>query len=218
MFRYYKTALASAGLWVCLGASAAVPSLAELSWQGRLGSGTIVYDRNALDGVGADGRGSFLDAIVNFKVGGIRLPYGGDSIVLEGTGGSILTRDIVTPCGFFQNCASSSLSFLLGRSHANDPLSYKLTVNLPFSLDTLDRLPLSADGSLPPFDEGQSFNGWIRNEFNSPSGNFLTGGFGTSVTHRLLSFASPVPEPGAFALFGLGAGLMGFFARRRRTG
>ena len=215
MNKSLRHVLAAASLVALTAPLTAHATLAELSWSGRFGSGFIVYDRDAADALAADGQGSFLDSIVNFRVGGIRLPYGGDSIVLTGHSGSILSRDIVTPCNYFQNCESSSLTFLLGRSHANDPLSYRLTLNLPFALDSLDQLPLNAEGSLPPLSEGDQIGAAIRNELNSPSGNYLTLGFGALVTHRLLAVASPVPEPTTWALFGLGAGLLGVASRRK---
>jgi len=211
----WRHASAAAGLVVSIMPVAAHAALAELRWSGRFGSGSIVYDRDAHDAAAADGRGSFRDSIVSFRVGGIRLPYGGDSILLQGNSGSILSRDIVTPCNYFQTCESSSVTFLLGHSHANDPLSYKLTMSLPFALDAIDQIPLNAQGTLPPLGEGQQISAVIRNEFNSPSGNFLTAGFGAVITHRLLAVASPVPEPATWALFGLGAGVL--WGTRRRT-
>jgi len=214
MNKSWRHVLAAAGFAALIVPSTVHAALAEFSWMGRFGSGSIVYDRGANDAAAQDGRGSFRDSIVSFQVGGIRLPYGSDSIVLQGTGGSILSRDIVTPCNYFQNCESSSVTFLLGHSRANDPLSYRLTLGLPFALDALDQIPINAQGTLPPYRDGTEVTGVIRNEFNSPSGNFLALGYGAAIRHRWLSIASPVPEPATWAFFGLGAGVL--WGSRRR--
>lgn len=218
MNKTWRRVLAAASVLALATPWAANAALAELSWGGRFGSGSIIYDRGAADAVDAEGRGSFLDAIVSFHVEGMKLPYGSGGIVLEGTGGSILSRDIVTPCNFFQNCESSSMTFLLGRSHANDPLSYRLTLSLPFALDDLDLIPIREDGQVDTGGEGSSIGGIIRNEFNSPSGNFWAVGFGAGLTHRLLAIAAPVPEPETWALFALGGGLLVWARRRQAAG
>lgn len=187
--------------------------LAELRWSDRFGSGYIVYDRDAVDGVAADGRGSFLDAVRNFDFYALRLPWGSGGITLKGSGGSILSLDKPEPCGD-GTCNWSSVSFLLGASHEGDPLSYKLTLRLPFLLDDLDLIPLPAGGGdLPVESPERSVSGWVSNEFNSPNGNYIALSRNT-LSHRLLP-APPVPEPETLAMFGLGAGMLAWMRRRR---
>jgi len=219
--RHSLRALA-AGALVALPLVAEATALAELRWGGRFGGGYIVYDRDAVDAVDADGRGSFLGAIREFDFYGIRLPYGTASISLRGTGGSILSLDKPEPCGFGKTCDWSSVSFLVGAAHEGDPLSYKMTMRLPFLLDDLDLIPLGEgpDGLLPggipdETNPPRVIGGWISNEFNSPAGNYLTMGWG-AVYNRLLP-APPVPEPATLAMFGVGAAMLVWGRRRMRS-
>lgn len=209
----WQGALAGAGAVVMtLLPQVARADLAELTWGGRFGEGRIVYERNAPDLAAADQRGSFLDNIRSFELWGIQLPYGTGGIDLAGTTGSMRSEGRIEPCNRVLQCESSSVSFLLGASHQGDPLHYKVTFFLPFLLDSLDQLPLFDGGGIPQ-QEGREIFGSITSEFNSPATSYITAGYGSSLSHRLLP-AAPVPEPGALLLFGLGAGVLAFVRRR----
>lgn len=204
-------ALAMALLTAPLAANAA---LGEFAWSGREGSGRLVWDLDAVDSDPGATSASFLNGIVSFDFTGSLYGQLGSGIHLQGTGGSYSSSWVHHDISYCQiegiPCDTATLKFDLGAARPGDPAQYTLTFSTQFALD---------DGRLPiPLPERGQDYGWLNAGLTNNLDDRFYIVFDTRSRGETRELATPVPEPGLWVLFGLGAALVGGARRTRGRG
>lgn len=190
-----RARIAAAALLILTPLSAAA-SLAQFSWSGKWGQGSIVYDMSVANSDPVASQAYFSHSIVSFDILGWYLMT---PEYFHGTGGSIATRTMATNplCtpSPFDTCKEPELLFLLGAARAGDPAHYQVNIFAPLTLGT-DGWPLL-------FDSTNNFggSGWISNDLNNTT--FITLDQTQWIANVPLTLATP--EPGTWALLTLGA-------------
>lgn len=204
-------ALAMALLTAPLAANAA---LGEFAWSGREGSGRLVWDLGAVDSDPGATSASFLNGIVSFDFTGSLYGQLGSGIHLQGTGGSYSSSWVHHEEWYCQTegipCDTATLKFDLGATRPGDPAKYTLTLSTQFALDD-GQLPIPLPG---PREDYLWLNAGLTNNLDDRF--YIV--FDVRSRGETRELATPVPEPGLWVLFGLGAALVGGARRTRGRG
>jgi len=187
-------------------------SLYELNWNGKWGSGDVVFDTAVPDSNPSPLQGDYFGAIVSYDVTGW---YLFDAKQVAGTGGSISVAAREPgrqgfECDYLVSCQGSVLSFQLGSSSLPyDPQGWRLVMTVPWQLSAYgDSLPTRLEQS-----EAHPIDGSLLP--NDPSGIGYGTINGNATSLSLSAISPPVPEPSTLLL--LGMGLMGLGLRVRGT-
>ncbi|ARN21079.1 PEP-CTERM sorting domain-containing protein [Piscinibacter gummiphilus] len=178
----------------CAAANAATAGLAELRWASRDGEGLIVFDQSVPDSDPTFNEGLFIGTIVSYNV------LGWDENMVParfaGTGGTMFKRAWPsTTCPATFDCPEESYTTLiqLGTATPGAPSRWQVNFNLAESGEPDEHLPFFEDG-----------RGWSYGHLSNPSQTRTYSTLGLAGYISLSPLATPVPEPGTLALFGLG--------------
>lgn len=192
---------------------AAQADLGEFSWTGREGSGRLVWNLDTPDSDPAADSASFVNGLVSFDFWASQWASPGDSIQLQGTGGSYTSSWTHLPpevCYVGNDpCDTAEMTFRLGAPVAGDPTEYTLHVSMLFALDD-GRLPI------PLPSRGEDYR-WLGISMSNNVDDRWWLVFDTRSSGDTRQIATPVPEPATWGLFGLGALLVGAARRRRHA-
>lgn len=186
--------------------------LGEFTWTGREGSGRLVWNLDTPDSDPAADSASFIDGLVSFDFSASKWAEPGNGIQLQGTGGSYTSSWVHRPPQVCYvdpvPCDEATMTFDLGAPVAGDPTRYTLHVSTLFALDD-GRLPIPLPG------RGEDYR-WLNIVMTNNVDDSFYLVFDTRSQGTTQRIATPVPEPGAWALFALGAGLVGAVRRTKR--
>jgi hypothetical protein len=190
-----------------LGMLAASPAMAaadegwaEIRWNWRWASGSIVYNRDAEPTDFQDGGATFRNSIGPYAMESWRefVPT-----YFQGWGGTMVTRNLEVPnCDPTDQCSSMSIDIHFGRLIPGDPAEWTLRLTAPGSLDAR---------GLPPLGGATNLDGWLSNNLDDRTYGALDSNFGN--WHETV--AAPVPEPLPLLLMGAGVFAVAVRAGRR---
>lgn len=202
--------LVAGGLCGMLAASpasaAAEGGWAELGWNWRWGSGSIVYNRDVAPTDLQDGGGTFRNSLGPFRIVAWEMM---ETHHFEGWGGSMITRNYERPdCPPWDQCDMISVVIELGPLISGSPAQWQLNLSAEGRLDDRGLPELGSDweGGWPTFD------GYLSNNLDDRRYGALDSNFG----NWHYSVAAPVPEAGSLAMVAIGLAGVGVVARRRR--
>ena len=188
------------------GTAQAAEGWAEIGWNWRWGSGSIVYNRDVAPTDLQDGGGTFSNSVGPFSIVAWRelTAYN-----FDGWGGSMTTRNLERPdCDPTDTCGRISVVIHLGPLQSGDPAQWQLNMTAPGRLDSLGLPVLGSkwEGGGPQFD------GYLSNNLDDRRYAPLESIFG----NWHYSVAAPVSEPASLAMMAVGLAAVGGLARRQR--
>lgn len=174
---------------------------AEIGWDGKWGSASIVYNRDATPTNPVDGGATFRNSIgpFHFLAWELTTPK-----YFDGYGGTMLTRNGLDPeCDPMGDCSVVSLTIQLGPLSSGSPAQWEAHLFARGRLDPLGLPVLSEED--PPH-----FNGYLTNNLDDRRFGLGSGDY----PYWHIRVAAPVPEPASLALMGLGVGMLAVRGRR----
>jgi len=185
---------AALAVLLCAAAHAATAGLAELRWASRDGEGVIVFDQSVPDSDPTFNQGLFVGNIVSYHV------LGWDANMVPGwftgTGGTMFQRAWPsTTCPATFDCSYDSYTTLiqLGTATPGEPGLWQVNLHLAQAGPPDETLPVFEDGG-----------GWSHGYLSNPAEERTYSALGLAGYVSVRPLATPVPEPGTLALFGLG--------------
>ncbi len=187
-------ALASSALW---GAHPARADIFSINWGYRWSGGEIRHDTSVADSDPSAARDVYTNSILDFDMQGLRIS---DFTFprLQGAGGTIVVDNAVPGSG-----AADTITFLFGAPVPGDSAAYRLVATFDPEFPT------------PSHVIDQPWVAGLSGMVYRGDQEFILGmSPGYPTWHERV--AAPVPEPGTWALFGLGlAGITAARWRRR---
>jgi hypothetical protein len=174
---------------------------AEVGWDRKWGSASIVYNRDAEPTDPSEGGATFRNSVGPFHFVSWELTTPKH---FDGYGGTMITRNGQDPaCHPLDMCPMISVLIQLGPLATGSPAQWEAHLFARGSLDDRGLPVLSSEGA--PYFEGYLSNNLDDRRFGLGTGDY---------PHWHVAVAAPVPEPTSLALVGLGIGLLSMRCKR----